>query len=210
MNTAARPLFCLFIAVLILLAAGCTTVRNDTVPDPLARFALVKEDMPFAVATEDTYTMQDFKPDALFNLSRPAGYYEVVRFGDAGTLSTGLVVRQVIYKFPSAGDAENEFSAFHEKLALAYNATYMAIRINRSPVITVGDRSEALTIQDYRRYQDHVPASIVVFTKGNYLEIIALRSPQEDPDTVADLAMKAALRLPEGRYEGNETAPSSG
>ena len=154
--------------------------------------------------------MQDFKPDALFNLSRPAGYYEVVRFGDTGPLSTGLVVRQVIYEFPSSGDAENEFSAFHEKLALAYNATYMAIRINRSPEITVGDRNEALTIQDYRRYQDHMPANIVVFTQGNYLEIIAIRSPQEDPGTVADLAKKAALRLPGGRPAENATATPSG
>jgi hypothetical protein len=211
MYPAARPLFCLFLAAILLLAAGCTTARNDTAPEPLARFALAKEDLPFTVAGEEIHTMQDLKPDNVFSgVVRPVDYYVVVSFEGEWPLRTGQMVKQEIYEFESAGDAEKVFSAHLDKLVVVFDSEYYkAVTISRSPEISVGDRCVAYTIRDPRDPAKDT-ASNVVFTRGNHLEMIVLFSPQEDPGTVADLAKKADLLIAERRPAGNATATPPG
>ena len=203
MNPALRSLSLLLAFALLLLAAGCTGTRSApaTAENPLARFALAKEDIPFTVTTETAGTMQTLPADDPVSAFGPVRSYEVVYSEGTGNSPTQQRVRQVIYELPSVIKAEYAFFAVRHEIVLASDPDRTDARVVMGLPHRIGNQTSTYYIR-YLGGSTEYPDNTVVFAKGNYLEIITLKSPRTDLDAVEALANPAAAWIPDGRTAG--------
>jgi hypothetical protein len=177
-------------------AAGAITPSTDT--HPLARFSLVKEDMPFTVGNEKR--RNSLKPDATDPVSRyaPASIYAVTFSERSGDSATERTVTQLIYELPAA-NASSALSDLRSQAVQASGQKGGDAVLVMAPSVSVGNQTVAFYVRYPGSKTPAFPQSEVAFRKGDYLVILMSQAQGGDLDDLATLAGKAASFIPGGR-----------
>jgi hypothetical protein len=164
----------------------------------LARAALAREDIPFAVMTERNGTLQ---APAAISPENPYGIllvHDVSYYEGTGGSETERTVQQVIYRFPE-GNAEKAWYDFRQTMMQASDPESEIPHIVWGSPVAVGNRTMAFYVRYINSSTPRFTDTVVVFTQGEILEIISMRSRDPELAAAGTLAKKAASYLPDGR-----------
>lgn len=176
--------------------AAVVTPAADT--HPLARFSLVREDMPFTVGNETR--RNNLKPDPADPVSRyaPASVYAVTFSERNGDSATERTVTQLVYELPAA-NASGALSDLRSKVVRASDPANRDTVTVMDPSVIIGSQTVAFSVRYPGSRTPAFSQSEIAFRKDKYLLVLMSQAQSEDLDDLEKLAEKAASFIPDGR-----------
>lgn len=204
--------FTLFVIVLVLLVfgAGCTAPEKpapslpvtETMPafqppikNPLGSYAFSESDIPFKVSSSTLASPGRSSIPATVSRYGVTFAYLAEFYELSDTSKTSRNVRQVLCKVPEE-NVTVAFADFRNMLGSESGTTSLKRKVVKQPGMQVGDESEAFSIHYNDSVTHEYPDSVIVFRKGNVIEAITLKSPEQDFTTLMKLAQKAESLIP--------------